>query len=146
MNESLPQEKKARISPETEEAESVVLPQEGENKKISRTMQIWNAPLPPPEAFNKYPESIQNRIMDLVEKESESRHGLLKSELDNGKRETARGQHYTFFTVMAAILSGAVLVLLGYPYGLFMLAGIIPALGEFLEKLRNLFHSKKDGE
>ncbi len=120
------------------------------NDGVMRSVQIskteWSAPIPPPEAFNKYPESVQNRIMDLVEKESNSRHELLKNGFRAKISGDRLGQHYSFTVVMVSVMISAFLVLKGHPYGLIALVGIIPTMGAFLEKLKGIFHSKKDGE
>ena len=128
------------------ETEGTIIEEDDVPVRGSVKIQQWKAPLPPPESFNKYPESIQNRIMALVEKENESRHVLMQSVLNAKISESRRGQHYSFVTIICAISISAVLVLNGHPLGLITLVGIIPTLGAFLEKLKNIFHSQKGGE
>lgn len=146
MSESSPE--KQRISAPPTEAEGKIIEERGGKISTRQSIEIreWNAPWPPPEDFNKYQESIQDRIMTVIEKESETRRGLSKETVMAEIKYNHRGQYSTFFTVIFALIVGAILVLNGHPYGLIALVGIIPTLGALLEKLRGLFHSKKDGE
>ena len=116
---------------------------------------FWSGPLPSPESFNKYPESVQNRIMTMAENESEHRRATetkdadariaaeqktLHAEIDHDRR----GQTYTFVLVALVVIVSGALVWGGHTWGLSILVvGIVAALNPFIEKLKELFSSGK---
>ena len=121
----------------------------------TRVTQMWSAPLPPPGAFNKYPESIQNRIMNLVEKENEYRRDLdnkamdanvaaMQKKMDAEIEADRRGQTYTFVLVSLVVVVSGILVWGGHTWGLsILIVGVIAALNPFIEKLKDMFSSGK---
>lgn len=136
--------KQTQVATPPEKVEEAVIENDDKHKILaSMKIQQWRAPLPPPDLFNKYSESIQDRMMTIVEKENDNRHAISKSRIS----ESRLGQHYTFAIIIIALLVSTALILAGHTYGLIVpFIGIIPILGALLEKLKDLFSSKKSEE
>lgn len=115
----------------------------GDVSLLMMAQRAWNAPIPSPEDFNKYPEPIQNRIMDVAENESKHRHEQEKKSLDATIKYDYRGQLYVFVIIIISVLASVVLVFNGYRYGLLVLLAIIPTLTHILKALEGLFRSQK---
>ncbi|MGI9296268.1 MAG: hypothetical protein ACR2QC_00025 [Gammaproteobacteria bacterium] len=112
-----------------------------ETTEVSQTH--WSGPVPSPEDFNKYPDSMQDRIMTLAEQESEHRRAMIKESIGGDIAYKRRGQVYSFIALLTVVLVSGSLVFAGHPYGLVALVGLMPLLGPFLEKLKELFSSDK---
>ena len=104
----------------------------------------WSAPLPPPSAFNKYPESIQDRMMTLVEDESKDRRTAYRELVQARIKHNKGAQNFSFVVLLVVIFVSAVLVWHGKPYGLLLaLVGLAPVLNSIWDSLRKVFHSSR---
>lgn len=135
--------------------------QNNEIKKVILEMRqeerMWNAPLPPPDVFNLYPESVQKKIVEVMEKENQHRyeitrlaeqamlndHTITKAITDAEIEQAKRGQNYTFFIVLIVVLSTGFLLFSGRESGVILMVGIIPAIEPILRRILNAFNKEK---
>ena len=141
------------IVPESQEVVSNPGDLEDKQTVVTSTSTTWDAPLPHPDDFNAYPESIQDRIMTRVEIESNHRHEYQLKELEVAERMDKR-KHITFSVIsFAVIIIGGLLLWKGDKESGLALAiiGSLGILGRFLRMLYNMVgdrddKSKKNGD
>ena len=119
---------------------SVVTQQE----KMELVTHSWSAPLPAPDDFNAYPESVQAEIVNEMKKENEHRRNLQTKQLNasiSGLNadiaQNNRAQYYTLFFMLTVVLMAFVLVIYTEDFrGLLLILVIIP----FMTHIINLVH------
>ena len=117
---------------------------EQQTQEIVEHHTYWSAPLPSPDDFNAYPESIQAEIVNEMKKESEHRRNLQNNEsnadISISKSHTdqnARAQHYTLFIILTVVFTAAALVVYTKNInGLWLILVILP----FMTHIINLVH------
>jgi uncharacterized membrane protein len=87
----------------------------------------FSGPLPPPEVLAKYNEAIPGgaeRIIAMVENQSQHRQALEKQVIDANCRAQRTGSVYGFLICMAALASGTFLIYVGKSA-----QGLVPIIG-----------------
>ena len=149
-----PKENSDTNQPIVPESQEVVPSPSDLEKKQTVSVTAWSAPLPPPQDFNAYPESIQDRMMTIWEKEVHHRCDYRQKELEVVERVDKR-KHITFSVIsFAVIIIGGLLLWKGDKESGLVLAiiGSLSILKKFLRMLYNMIFgdrndkNKKNGD
>lgn len=114
---------------------------------VAMRQERWTAPIPHPDHFNKYPESVQNKMVEMMELEMQHRHDINKQhmahshiKIDAEIKQSKRGQHYALCIVLFVVSVSGWLVYDGHDEAVVFLVALIPALDPVLKRILKILN------
>lgn len=102
-----------------------------------RSVELFSGPLPPPDLLAKYNEIVPNaaeRILRLVEIQTEHRHSLEKAVVDGQEKRAWVGMVIAGLIGLSAVIGGTLVMLQGYDLSGWgtMFTGLATLVGVFI--------------